>query len=130
MGITTGKSGEDPTGTIFADRHHFVRDGGMTKEGDGFTKLGPVYKQVSATQFDAVSIIPLQGTPSASRVSRTRSIYGTIDQDVDGILTPRKFIAARWHSKVSIASSHEIAVYLLIDEAREFRILSKPIRAR
>ena len=122
VGITTGKSGEDPTGTIFADRHHFVRDGGMTKEGDGFTKLGPVYKQVSATQFDAVSIIPLAGDTFSIEGQQDGIIYGTIDQDVDGILTPRKFIAAGAFKGID-SLGHEYDVYLLIDEAREFWIL-------
>lgn len=122
MGITTGKNGEDPTGTASADRRHFVRDGGMKKDMGDFAKLGPVYKQVSASQFDAVSITPLAGDTFSIEGQQDGIVYGMVDQDVDGVLTPRKFTAAGAF-KDTDGLSHEYDIYLLIDEAEEFWIL-------
>lgn len=125
VGITTAKNGGGPGEDIFADRRHFVREGGVAKEMNGFAELGAIYKQVSATQFDEANITPLAGDTFVVEGQRDGIIYGTIDQDVDGVLTPRKFIATGAFIDTD-DRGHEYDIYLLIDEAEVFWILQYP----
>lgn len=80
-------------GSTFAYRNHFLRQGGTAGEMDPYTVLDDEYTAVAALQINRTETVNLAGENMAVISQSDGIVHGTMEQDVNGTVVDRNFIA-------------------------------------